>query len=290
MFQRLLICTDLADGLQRLVDFVPSLAAGGVQHVTFLHVIPLNGRSVPHIDEAKVKQAQTQLTVTAPPEIEVKVEVQSGQVTERILATATAHQAEVIVLGTESRNLLTEKLFGSTATALCHTSQKPVLILRPQLISTYTVAELDLRCRHLFRFLLIPYDGSKASEYLLAQIQQAAQQDSARALQECLLLWAVEENDRINRLLHENRVQEAETKLAVAKAALEAFPLTVTTKVVTGEAIPETLKAALDYDITAIAVASTRYGKLTEWSSPSFTGELLRRSWHPVLFFPMPNH
>ena len=53
-----------------------------------------------------------------------------------------------------------------------------------------------------------------------------------------------------------------------------------------GERIPVTLRMAMDYDITAIAVATDTLGKLAELSGPSFAGELLRRSWHPVLFFP----
>jgi nucleotide-binding universal stress UspA family protein len=149
------------------------------------------------------------------------------------------------------------------------------------------VEELTLRCQHLFRYLLIPYDGNRAAEQLLAQIKQLAAQDEINALQECLLLWAVEADDRINKLLHDSRVREAETKLAAVQAALASMHLQVTSKIAVGEPVPETLKAALDYDITAIAIASSRFGKLAEWSSPSFTGELLRRSWHPVLFFPI---
>lgn len=289
MFQRLLICTDLTDGLQRLVHFVPSLAASGIQQITFLHVLPIDSKVVPRVDEDKIKQIHARLSVPegeVPAGIELKVEVQSGRVAERILATAKANQSDLIMLGTESRSLLTEKLFGSTANALCHGNHIPILILRPQLLSTYTVEELDLRCRHLFRYLLIPYDGSKASQYLLSQVKHHAEHRPEDSLKNCLLLWVLEENDRLNQLLHESREREAATKLAAAKAELDQFNLTVTTQIVRGEPIPEVLKAAMDYDITAIAIASATMGKLAELSGPSFTGELLRRSWHPILFFP----
>lgn len=289
MFQRLLICTDLTDGLQRLVHFVPSLAASGIQQITFLHVLPIDGKVVPRVDEDKIKQIRARLSV---PEgevssgIEVKVEVQSGRVAERILAIAKANQSDLIMLGTESRSLLTEKLFGSTVNALCHDNNVPILIMRPQLLSTYTVEELDLRCRHIFRYFLLPYNGSKASQYLLSQVKHHAEHHSADALKNCLLLWVLEENDRLNQLLHESREREAETKLAAANTELAQLNLTVTTQIVCGEPVPEVLKAAMDYDITAIAIASNTMGKLAELSGPSFTGEILRRSWHPILFFP----
>ncbi len=292
MFQRLLICTSLADGLQRLVYFTHSFAAAGVQQLTFLHVVPLEGRGIPKPDENKVKRAMDLLSVAqsnAPAGLEVKVEVQAGRPDEVILATARNHQSELVVLGSESRSLLTEKLFGSTAVALCQSKRLPVLILRPQLVSTYTVAELDLRCRNLFRYLLIPYDGSKTANYLLSQIEQRAihhRTTASQGLEECLLLRILEENDRLEKLLHDSRLKEAETQIAAAKASLEAAQLKVTAKVEQGDPIQMTLQAAMDYDITVIAIATATMGGLAEWSVPSFAAELLRRSWHPVLFFP----
>jgi nucleotide-binding universal stress UspA family protein len=160
-----------------------------------------------------------------------------------------------------------------------------VLILRPQLISTYTVEELDLRCRHLFRYLLVPYDGSKISDYLLSQIKQRVTQVTP-VLQECLLLRVIESHDRIDKIMHESRIQQAKASLAQAQADLEQLNLKVTSRIEEGERIPVTLRMAMDYDITAIAVATDTLGKLAELSGPSFAGELLRRSWHPVLFFP----
>jgi nucleotide-binding universal stress UspA family protein len=291
MFQRLLICTDLTDGLQRLVQFVPSLAAGGIQHITFLHVMPIDGREIPRIDETKVQQIREQLAVdpaTIPTGVEVKVEVQTGRIPERVLATAQADQIDVIMLGTTQQSLLSEKLFGSTAITLCQARKVPILMMRPQLISSYTVEELKLRCRHLFRYLLLPINGSNASQYLVSTIQQQVQQQPNQALQQCFLLWVVEDNDRIDKLLYDSRMQEAEAGLAGAKAKLEAAHLEVVAQIGRGEPIPETLRIALEYDITAIALASDTLGKLAEWSKPSFTAELLRRSWHPVLFIPSP--
>jgi nucleotide-binding universal stress UspA family protein len=293
MFQRLLICTSLADGLQRLVHFTHSFAVAGVQQLVFLHVVPLEGRGIPKPNEAKIKQATDLLSVAladAPPGLEIKVEVQAGRPDEAILNTARNHQVDLVVLGSESRSLLTEKLFGSTATSLCHSNRLPVLILRPQLVSTYTVAELDLRCRYLFRYLLIPYDGRKTAELLLSQIEQQALRHrtitAIPTLEECLLLHVLEDNDRLEKLLHDSRLKEAEAQMAAAKAQLEAAQLKVITKVEQGDPIYVTMQAAMDYDITAIAIATATMGRLAEWSVPSFAAELLRRSWHPVLFFP----
>jgi nucleotide-binding universal stress UspA family protein len=289
MFQRLLICTDLMDGLYRLANFIPSLVSGGAQHITFLHVLPFEGREIPRVDERKAEQARQRLAVAeeqVPEGVEVKVEIQSGKPIDRILATAQQMAADVILLGGESRTLLTEKLFGSTTANLCQGSKVPVLLMRPQLLSTYTNEELDLRCRHIFRYFLIPYDGGKASEYAVSQVKKYAEQHNHESMYQSLLLTVIEENDRLDKMMHENRVKEAETKLAVAKKSLEGPNLTVTAEISFGEPVVQTLIYAIDYDITAIAIASSTMGKFVEWSKNSFAGEILRRSWHPVLFFP----
>ncbi|PZV09298.1 MAG: hypothetical protein DCF22_18800 [Leptolyngbya sp.] len=160
MFRRLLICTDFLDGLQRLVDFVPSLAISGVQHLTFLHSVPLNeSGAIPRVDEDKMNAARDRLSVAiaqAPSGIDVNVVVECGRPTDTILKVAKEAQSDLIVVGTPIRSLLVEKIFGSTAIALYERTPIPILSLRPQLISTYTTEELALRCQHLFRYLMLP--------------------------------------------------------------------------------------------------------------------------------------
>jgi hypothetical protein len=101
MFRRLLVCTNLSDGLHRLAHFVPSLAAGGVKQITFLHIIPISGeREIPRIDEQQV---------------------------------SAARDRHLIMVGTPTCSLITEKLMGSTLMDLCQRVAVPLMILRPQL-------------------------------------------------------------------------------------------------------------------------------------------------------------
>lgn len=293
MFQRLLICTDLVDGLQRLVDFVPSLAVGGVKQIVFLHVIPLSReQAVPRVNEEAMNAARTRLAVAknqAPDGVDVQIEVQSGQPIDRIISTAETYKSDIILVGSQSRSLLTEKLFGSTLMAMCNRVKVPVLIFRPQLLSTYTVEELELRCRHLFRYFLIPYDGSSIADYLIKRVKAEAKDLPPDSLKECLLCWVIEGGGRraVSDLIKAEETKKATAKLATLKTEMEAFQLKVTTEIFYGEPVPEILMAAQEYDISAIVIASDSLGKLLDLSVPSFTGELLRRSWHPVIYFPM---
>jgi nucleotide-binding universal stress UspA family protein len=289
MFQRCLICTDFSDGLYRLVEFVPSLAASGIKQIIFLHSVPLwDEGEIPRIDQEAIDKARDRFQErlkNVPEGVEVKIEVISGRPFDTIPKVAKSYQADVIFIGMPMRSLLQEKLFGSTSAGLVRACSTPVLSLRPQLISTYTCEELDLRCQHLFRYLLLPYDGSNAAKYIVQRVKEYAQNRPDRSLEQCMLLWVVSEGGR-REVPKDYQVQEAQEQLESVKAELEQLGLQVHAQVRRGNAYEQILDAALEFDISAIAISSDNLGKLIEWPVRSFAGELMRRSWHPVLFFP----
>jgi nucleotide-binding universal stress UspA family protein len=280
MFERVLICTDFKDGLHRLAHYTDALAAGGMKQIVFLHVVPvLETRTIPKIDNDRVEKAQARLTAavgTSPAGIDVHIEVRSGQSVETILQVANSYRAESIVLGSQQHNSLTEILGGSTMTELSRRTPLPLLILRPQSIAVFTGEELRLRCQHLLRNVLVPYDGSTAANFLVEQIEQLAQKQTDRFLERCVLCWVT---DSIP-------TQADRNLLAEIKAKLEAANLQVTTDLRRGSPVTEILELAQMEDISAIAIATGTIGKFQEWIVGSFAAELLRLSWSPVLFFP----
>ena len=289
MFQRCLICTDFSDGLYRLVEFVPSLAAGGIQQIIFLHSVPLwEEGEIPRIDQEAMDKARDRFQTSlknVPEGVEVKIEVPSGRAIDTIPKVAKQYKPDVILTGMPIQSLLQETLFGSTASGLVRACVTPLLIVRSQLISTYTREELDLRCKHLFRYLLIPYDGSNPSKYLVQKVKEQAQNRPDNSLEKCMLLWVVDEGGR-REVPKDYQVKEAQEKLQPVKAELEQLGLQVNAEVRLGNPYEEIMDAALEFDISAIAISSDNLGKLIEWPVRSFAGELMRRSWHPVLFFP----
>ncbi len=286
MFESCLICTDFNDGLHRLIHFIPNLAAGGLKKIIFCHSVPLwEEGEVPRIDREKIDRAKEKLSaaLTEVPEgIEVKIEVVSGRPTETVPRLLEQYKIEVIILGTPVRSLLKEKIFGSTTMGLAKLTSTPVLILRPQLISTYTVEELKLRAQHLWRYLLIPYNDTEICNYALEKIKEYARSDNS--FKQCLVLWTIEDTIR-NQLIIEERSAQAKEKLKSIKAELEELGLEVKTELRQGNFVHEILDAALNYDISAIAVASNYQISLLNLVIPSDMEELLRSSWFPVLFF-----
>jgi len=289
MFQRLLICTDFSDGLHRLVNFVPSFAASGIERLVFLHSVPfLDGEGIPRADVKKLEQAHERLGAALnhhSPDIDVYVEVESGRPTDLILKAVEEHAVDLILVGTPTRSLLAEKLFGSTTVELSQRLTVPLMILRPQLIATYTSEELDLRCRHLCRYLLVPYHGSDASQYLIQRLKQSIQKSSI-ALQRLHLCWVV---DGIRRrdVPVDHQLEKAQRELEVVATALATLGVSIDpVEVREGDPIAEVLAAAQMADVSAIVTTSSHSNKLLKWSTPQFTDELLRRSWHPIIYFP----
>lgn len=289
MFQRALICTDFTDGMHRLAQFVPSLAAGGFQSLTFFHNVAIDAeREIPSNDPellAKPKQRIAQMLRDVPDHVEVRVEVQMGRVGDNILRLAKQCKADIIFLGTPTRTMLEEKLFGSTTMQLAEKTHVPLMILRPQLISTYTTAELELRTSHLLRYLLLPYDGQEMGKALINKVHQQVQSNPHSVLERVRLLWVIDDN--IRREFHgDHPVEQAQAECDKIQADLATLGLVVNTTVVEGDPIQQIMLTAEQYDIGAIATCASGLGGFLKWSTPSLTRDILRRSWHPVLYFP----
>jgi len=287
MFQRILICTDLGDGINRLVNFIPELSQAGIKQVTFLHSAPLDDDcEIPKEDQAAVQRAKDLLAPALAADasgIEVSVEVDSGGPKEAILAMAKKYNSELVLLGSPIRSLLTQKMFGSTSSALAQKLKAPLLIMRPPVVSTYMVEELKLRCQSLFKSFLIPYDGSDSANHLLEEIKQQVSSNPESALKSCVLVCVLESGTRFPK---DDPEGKAEAALAKAKADLESVGLEVTTQVRRGGLMEQIMAAATDEDISAIAISDRKTNRLLDWSVPSFGAQVLRQSWHPVLFFP----
>lgn len=288
MFQSCLICTDFTDGLYRFIDCVPNLAECGLKKIVFFHSVPLwEEGEVPRIDEEKVEKAEKRLQkalANAPSEVDVQIEVLSGKPLDTIPRVLKKHPVDVIMTGTPIRSLLQEKFFGSTSAGLAKITSQPLNIIRPELITTYTREELSLRCQHLWRYLLIPYNDSKTARYLIEEIKKYAQDRPENSLRQCMLMSVIDDGGRKSMLV-EQRIKDAQSKLESAKAELEAFDIEVNTLVKTGNPLQEITTAALDFDISAIAIATDYRNSLLQWTVRSFANDLMRSSWFPVLLF-----
>ena len=290
MFKRVLICTDFTDSLQRLAKFVPDLAKGGMTHIVFFHSVPLmTSREIPCVDEEKVEKAREILSAAeknVPEGTTVEIDIASGRDNENIIRAVKKHNPDIVFSGMATRSALNERVFGSTTMEIVDKVQVPIMVLRPQLVSTYRESELSQRCQHLFDYLLVPYDDSSGSKKLVSEIGRKLHSDPRCALETCLLCSVVDDGGRV---ASNDPIEAAQAQLDEAKATLEGTgadnSLTVITEVRVGNPLEEVLKSGEIHDISAIAVCPRKGSGLFK-ITPSFTSAIMRTSWHPVIHFP----
>ncbi len=296
MFDRVLVATDLEDGMYRLGPCLKDFHNSGVKALNFVHAVPWGDRQVGGIPEShdpEIKAAQDIIQTYIDPEVaqttlDPTITVKVGNPGEVLQRAIEKFDADVLILGPPGRSLLAEKVFGSTTMKLIQQLKIPILIMRPQLVASMTVAELQLRCGHLFDYLLVPCDLESPKQRLLDMLSPLlCQQSKCEAV---MLLAAI---DTSSRLYSEERADElcrnAEAKLRELGEYFTqqvGHPLSIEYLVRKGSPVKEILATAQEEDITAIATSSTNIGKIWELTVPSITGEILRRSWHSVLFFP----
>lgn len=289
MFRRILISTNLTDGLYRLGQFLPSLAAGGIEQIVFLHCVPFwsKGR-IPREDTEKIKQAQeilSLITENIPNGMEVAIEIKSGLPIDHILKVAQTYKSEVILVGTEPKTLLSDQLFGATIIDLSARIKIPLINFPTPLLYALTAEELDLRCRHLFRYVGIPYDDTDVSRQLVAEFKRYAAQRPANSLERCMLVWIIDAGI-LRAVPKDSLLQEAQEKLAAIKTELLRLGLQVDVEVRLGEPVPDLLQIAAMSDMCAIAVAGKNLGGSWDWIR-NFRRDILRGSSQPVIFFPL---
>ena len=132
--------------------------------------------------------------------------------------------------------------------------------------------------------MLIPYNSSKTARYLIEEIKKYAQKRPEKSLKQCMLMSVVDDCGRKS-FLAEQRVEEATTNLKAVKEELEALDIEVNTLVKVGNPLQEITTAALDFDISAIAIATDYRNSLLQWTVRSFANDVMRSSWFPVLLF-----
>lgn len=289
MFKQLAIATDLQDGLQRFSHFLPALGAGGVEAVTFVHGVPYRDTGVrTREDTEALAAAEAKLTLpTETGGVQVKRVIRSGKPAEVVVQAAQEVGADLILVGTQQRNALAEKLLGSDSLSIMRKCDIPLMVIRPQLVQVLTAEELELRCRHLFYHLLLPYRGRAESKLLLEDVLTQVQKSPVPRVECCHLIWVVEDPMRRDFAPDPQEIARAEQELAQVAAQLAPHIPQVFTHVRTGNPVDACLNLAQMLDISAVTLTEAHMTNLWDMSA-SLGGELLRRIPYPLLLFSSP--
>jgi len=290
VFKRLVIATDLRDGLHRFSRFLPSLGAGGVEAVTFVHGVPYQdvGVRVREDTEALAAAAEQLTLPTDTGGVQVQRVIRSGRPAEVVVQVAQEVGGDVVIVGTQQRNVLAEKLVGSDALSIMRKCEIPVMVIRPPLVQVLTAEEMDLRCRHLFYHLMLPYRGRPESKHLLDCVLTQVRKTPVPRVECCHLVWVVTDPIRRDFDPDPQEIQRANQELQTVAAQLSPYIAQVYTHVRTGNPVEACMTLAQTLDISAITLTEAHMTKLWDLSL-SLGGELLRRIPYPLIFFSSPD-
>lgn len=289
VFRRLVIATDLRDGLYRFSHFLPALGAGGIEAVTFVHGVPYRDTGVrTREDTEALAAAQAKLTLpTETGGVQVNRIIRSGKPADVVIQAAQEVGADLILVGTQQRNVLAEKLMGSDTLSMMRKCDIPLMVIRPQFVQVLTAEELDLRCRHLFYHLMLPYRGRPESKHLLGCVLAQLQKCPTPKVECCHLVWVVDDPIRRDFQPDPQEIRRAEQELTEVAAQLSPYIAQVFTHVRTGNPVEACLNLAQMLDISAVTLTEAHMTKLWDLSL-SFGGELLRRIPYPMILFSSP--
>lgn len=135
MFRTALIALDHSAAQGPLLDCLTDLRQMGVCRVVLTHVVKLGyGQGAEYGNkEALEHWLRGRAAPLREGGLEVDVDIRAaGEVGQDILAAASEHRADLIVIGSRGQNWVKSMTIGSTAANLCEIARRPVLMVPGQ--------------------------------------------------------------------------------------------------------------------------------------------------------------
>lgn len=142
--RKILVPTDFTANASRALDFAVQIAKKVKAEIILLHTccglientskdnrIMYNEYNHAFIEQANEKLSSLKEQIEETEKLFVKTKLYKGPVTDTILQASEEHHADLIVLGILHETGLTEKIFGSKATAIMDRTNVPVIFVHP---------------------------------------------------------------------------------------------------------------------------------------------------------------
>ena len=209
MENRILVPLDGTESVREILLYIKSITPRDATQIVLLNVIPQAGGEASgktHVDEIQNALVQDNWTV--------RHETRMGNPVDEIVKFAILMPATMLLMSTHGRSGLERVREGSVTEQVLRQSPCPVFILH-----TTRVDPADQRIEELFKRILVPLDGTKASSAILECVERFAKaHDSEVILFHDEMDHNLPEEDRaaIKVLLQDQSVALANTGLKVS--------------------------------------------------------------------------
>jgi nucleotide-binding universal stress UspA family protein len=164
MFRTVVVALDLSPAEQPIIECLPDLQKWGVARIVLAHVIQIGyGQGAGYGHEADY---QAWLEKSAEPlraaGLEVSIALRaSGVPADEILAVAEEYEADLLVIGSRSRNMVRALFLGSVAREVIRMTKRPLLLQWVEPTADATRVHCEAVCRDLLAQPLLATDFSR---------------------------------------------------------------------------------------------------------------------------------
>lgn len=279
MFNTTLVALDLAPAELPIIDCLPDLQGWGIRRVILTHVIEIaymrRAAFTNEKDYIAWLEELAQPLRAAGLDVEVDIRT-SGVPAEEIIAAATEHSADLIVIGSRGHNLISKLFLGSVARAVIEKATLPLLLEWVEPSAVGTQQKCSAVCTNTLRHVLLATDFSAsataaedATVYLAKQAEQV----------DCL--YVLEANDSAS--LSESHAHEA---LNALLQRIEAAGSHGNSLVMKGKASHEIAQHASSQNASLIVVGKRGQNPLASLVIGSTAANLCEIAGRPILMIP----
>lgn len=281
MFDDALVALDLSPAERPILDCLPALRQWGVRHVLLMHVIQYGyghgaalARQQDYVDWLEQCAGPLRNAGLA---VDVRVQA-SGAPAGGVLALAGETDADLIVVGSRGRNVLSKLFLGSVARELIRNATVPVLLEWIEPSADATQARCESVCKDTLRNVLLATDFSRQA----AAAENAALALAPKARQvDCLHVMASDEKAAKPPL-----PLMAQAALAALVQRIEAAGGRGATTLREGNAATEIARHAASEDASLIVVGKHGQNWVTSRLIGSTAARLCEIAGRPVLMVP----
>lgn len=166
MFNKILLCIDLSPSAENLVGCISEMKKLGLADIVLTHVIYVAntpGLEV-MLEDAALPFLERHKTALEAHGFRVTIEMPFGLPAHTLADTAEKHDVSLVVIGSHGRGIMGEAILGSVSTKLLHLTQRPILLLRLDILEEGRCITV---CRSLFDNILFPTDFSENTERVI---------------------------------------------------------------------------------------------------------------------------
>ena len=213
----------------------------------------------------------------------VQVDLHSGPVNDVLQGYAKRNDVDLIVISTHGRSGIARLSLGSVTDSLIRHTTIPVLVVRP------ATSYLNPQVRESFKRIVVPLDGSVLAEQILPRVTALAKFEEAEiTLLNVLIPESYSQKEIVDSSMPwwENDITAAQTYLFRVAGALRRDGIPVTTDVVIGENVAQSIgEFAGREKADLIAIATHGRGGLARMLRGSVADAVLHSSRMSMLVF-----